>query len=359
MKRSRCHFRIGFTLVELLVVIAIIGILVALLLPAVNSAREAARRSQCTNNLKQLGLALHLYHDVYQVFPARSAGTQSGPVNNGGLLSGLVALLPYLEQKPLYDRIAAGDPAQGIPPWGPGTESSWSVWDVSPAIVRCPSDDGKRDGGETRIHNYCFSVGDSYQDLNDSSRDAIRGLFGHLVWYSAAHVTDGLSNTTAMSEHLRQGHGSFTAAARSIDHRRGTAIVQGLSSGNLPPNVAFTVTDGKYFLAGVTGNYRFGSRWVRGAPMQAAFNTILPPNGPCVFEVDPTGGWDYCLLPPSSNHPGGANVLFADGSVRFISDTIDTGNLGVVQGKGYKGPSNYGVWGALGSRGGGEGVSAP
>jgi prepilin-type N-terminal cleavage/methylation domain-containing protein/prepilin-type processing-associated H-X9-DG protein len=355
MKTARCG---GFTLVELLVVIAIIGILIALLLPAVQAAREAARRSQCTNNLKQLGLALHLYHDTYGVFPAMSAGTQSGTMHNGGALSGLVAMLPYLEQKPMYDRIAAGDPANGIPPWGGNTQDhQWSVWMVSPPVVRCPSDDGKRDGGETRIHNYCFSQGDDYLWMNEPDPRTTRGMFGRLFWYSAAHVTDGLSNTTAMSEHLRQGFSSFTASARSLDYRRGTARITGLE--NLPPNVAYTVVDGKYFAAGVTGNHRFGSRWVRGLAMQAAFNTILPPNGPCVFDIRATGEWDICLLPPSSNHPGGANVLFGDGSVRFISDTIDTGNLGQVQPNTHLGPSFYGVWGALGSKSGGEGVSSP
>ena len=111
--------RRGFTLVELLVVIAIIGILVALLLPAVQAAREAARRMQCTNNHKQLGLAVHNYHDTYKSLPARAGGTQ-GPTNldNQGWLSAWIVLLPFYEQAPMYEQITAGDAANGISPWG-------------------------------------------------------------------------------------------------------------------------------------------------------------------------------------------------------------------------------------------------
>jgi len=95
--------RNGFTLVELLVVIAIIGVMVGLLLPAVQSARESARRMSCGNNLKQLGLAFHNYHDTYKVFPAGLTGTNSGALSNGGRLSPFVGLLPFIEQQPLMD----------------------------------------------------------------------------------------------------------------------------------------------------------------------------------------------------------------------------------------------------------------
>ncbi len=357
MTRRICRPRLrGFTLVELLVVIAIIGILIALLLPAVQAAREAARRSQCTNNLKQLGVALHAYHDSYNKFPC-----MGNPLPNAGgytsrNLSGLVSLLSYLEQKPLYDQIAAGDPANGIPPFGPNTEDSWAVWNVSPTVFRCPSDSGKLDGNNQRLHNYAFSQGDDYQNMMGNDPKNTRGMFGWEIWYSVSNVADGLSNTTAMSEHLRQGFSDMSVtAAKTIEHTRGTAQISGLSG--LAPSVAYTVTDGQYFLVGVSGKHRYGSRWVRGNPMQAAFNTILPPNGPCAFDNRQNVGWDICLLPPSSGHPGGVNVLFGDGSVRFVSNTIDTGNLGVRQANNYYGPSNYGVWGALGSKAGGESVT--
>lgn len=130
--------RPGFTLVELLVVIAIIGILVALLLPAVQAAREAARRMQCSNNLKQLSLALHNYHDTYKTFVYRSGGTCCSSVgglqnSNRARLSGFVPLLPFYEQGPLYDRIVAGDAAN--PPHGPHSWSGWVVWDDAPDML--------------------------------------------------------------------------------------------------------------------------------------------------------------------------------------------------------------------------------
>jgi len=350
--------RSGFTLVELLVVIAIIGILIALLLPAVQAAREAARRSQCTNNLKQLGIALHTYHDTYNKFPCMGNPLPDiGSYTNRGGISGLVSLLSFMEQKSLYDKIAAGDPAAGIPPFGPGTEASWAVWDVSPISVRCPSDPAKLDGKNERLHNYAFSQGDDYQNMMGNDPKNTRGIFGWEIWYSTNNVEDGLSNTTAMSEHLRQGFGDMNVTTpKTIDHRLGTVQIQGLS--NQPPSAVFVWTDGRYFTVNAAGKHRFGSRWVRGNPMQAAFNTILPPNGPCAYDVR-SGNWDICLLPPSSGHPGGVNVLFGDGAVRFISNTIDTGDLGQRSANTYYGPSYYGVWGALGSKAGGESAAIP
>jgi prepilin-type N-terminal cleavage/methylation domain-containing protein/prepilin-type processing-associated H-X9-DG protein len=348
---------VGFTLVELLVVIAIIGILVALLLPAVQAAREAARRSQCTNNLKQLGLALHSYHDTYKVFPAMAAGTQSGSVHNDGYLSGLVALLPYVEQKPLYDRIAAGDPAAGIPPWGPATNTSWVVWNVEIKLFQCPSDPGYDQPGEMRKNNYCFCQGDDYLNMNGTNRNNTRGMFGRLFWYSSADVTDGLSNTIAMTERLRQGgivNTDTAIQARQVDHRRACYRLTGIGSGPQPPQVGLSVTDGRYFIAGNIRRH-FGAFWMRGHALFAACNTVLPPNGPCAFDFGQGDGF----LTPASMHPGGVNVLMGDGSVRFISETIDRGNLGIPQDNTYQGPSNYGVWGALGSKWGGDTAAVP
>lgn len=347
----------GFTLVELLVVIAIIGILIALLLPAVQAAREAARRSQCTNNLKQLGIALHTYHDTYGKFCPM--GTPMPGRNHG--LSGLVSLLPYMEQKPLYDQIAAGDPANSIPTWGPNAEASWAVWDVSPASVRCPSDPGKLDGNNQRLHNYAFSQGDDYQNMMGNDPKNTRGIFGYDIWYGSNNVEDGLSNTVAMSERMRQGRGDMNVTTpKTIDHRMGNVYIGGLSGNTQGPSVVFGWTDGHYFIVGATGRHRFGSRWVDGVPLYAAFNTVLPPNGPCAFDTrSGIPGADICLLPPSSGHPGGVNVLFGDGAVKFISNTIDTGNLGVRQANDYYGPSYYGVWGALGSKAAGESVASP
>ena len=136
--------RTGFTLVELLVVIAIIGVLVALLLPAVQAAREAARRSQCLNHLRQIGLALHNYEGVWKMFPPQKGGTNctwpSTPPCNYERRSGFVALSSFLEQGIVYQAVEAGGgtpnwPAGGGDPWG-----SWTAWNVQLPTLLCPSD---------------------------------------------------------------------------------------------------------------------------------------------------------------------------------------------------------------------------
>ncbi|NUQ61583.1 MAG: DUF1559 domain-containing protein [Pirellulales bacterium] len=348
----------GFSLVELLVVIAIIGILISLLLPAVQASREAARRIECSNNLKQLSLAVHNYHDTFRRLPARAGGTQ-GPGTNQGWLSGWVVLLPFCEQGAIYDRITAGEPAAGVPAWGPPTGNAWAAWDDSPDVLLCPSDPGKFDGNNLRLSNYCFSGGDDARNMDGQTSENTRGVFGHLFWYRFADVTDGLSNTVMLSERLRCGNnaGGYAVAAGELDHRFGQAIVPGIQG---QPNLCLAVTDGRHFVAGTTVERTFGSRWPRGAANRASFNTILPPNGPsCLADVNnaASGNDDQGVLPPSSMHPGGVNVVLSDASVRFISETIDTGNLGASQANTYTGRSRYGVWGALGSKQGGETVS--
>ena len=356
MKKSR---RGGFTLVELLVVIAIIGILVSLLLPAVQAAREAARRMQCTNNLKQLGLALHNYHDTYRAFVYRKGGTWfrgcGGDQCNRRRRSGFVSLLPFIEQTAMWEQIKAGDPARNYPPEGPRAWRSWQPWNNSPNTLLCPSDGGYPHTNG-RFNSYAFSVGDQVERAMNgyTNQRIMRGLFTFEKTYRIASITDGTSNTVALSERLCQQNTPFRAqsprSASGVEHRLGVATrVSGLRNS---PNLCYTVTDGKYFIDGTPIQSRFGIAWQDGQPMYVGFNTVLPPNGPACADGGNWGDSHHLVIPPASRHPGGVNVAMADGSVRFISDSIDTGNLGVKQPR--TGPSKYGVWGALGSKGGGD-----
>lgn len=360
--RKCSRFR-AFTLVELLVVIAIIGILVALLLPAVQAAREAARRMQCTNNLKQLALACHNYADTYKVLPPRQTGTGvfwgGDAVNtNTTRLSGFVMLLPFYEQQPLYDQIAAPQTFAGVvyPAWGnPPTSDSppYELWRVQINALLCPSDGNIRSKGAANQgrNNYRFSVGDS---INRSwlRNGPPRGLFGHHQYagtaISFAAITDGTSNTVALSERLfgqdtimiKQGYGQAMDPTENV---------------RLSPAACLATVNpaNPRMYAGTTFNWS-GRQWANGFPSRSAFNTVFPPNSPsCNSNTSAETG--NMVISPSSNHPGGVCIAFADGSVTFVSDTINSGDP--TQLEVTMGPSPFGVWGALGSKSGSESVT--
>lgn len=352
----------GFTLVELLVVIAIIGILIALLLPAVQAAREAARRSQCTNQLKQFGLALHNYHDTYKCFVYRKGGT-SGSVrpNNQYRRAGYISLLPFLEQGAQWDQIKAGDPSGSPPPEGPEGWSGWTPWNNSPDVLLCPSDSGYPHKNGAYL-SYVMCIGDQISDLGDDQSP--RGIFGRQMCTAIRDITDGTSHTAMMSERLCQqnigGHRAQSPAAvtaQEVPHVLGVATRVGGIRTN--PSACYAVTDGKYFISGTPVQSYFGTNWHDGQPMHVGFTTVLPPNAPACADGGSWADSYTALLPPASNHPGGANVLKADGSVDFVSETIDTGNLAVGEraSGSFSGPSPWGVWGAMGSKAGGETVS--
>ncbi len=358
---SRQRVRFGFTLVELLVVIAIIGILIALLLPAVQAAREAARRSQCTNNLKQLGLALHNYHDSYKVFPPRKGGSACAnpPLNyatcNAERRSAFISLLPYIEQKAMYEQIRAGDATYA--PGGPAAWYSWGPWNQAPRNLTCPSDNGVPNT-PGRNNSYGFIIGDQIAGVTNNTQ--VRGLFAMRTCYSTADILDGTSNTLAMSERLCQALGSITArtggAVGANQIESGLAIASVPALQNAPINCLATVSGG-YYVAGTVVTQRWGRAWQDGQAMYVGITTVLPPNAPsCVEGTISYGDNNVAVLPPVSRHPGGVNCLLADGAVRFISETIDTGYLAV--GQPLHGPSNYGVWGRLGSKAGKEPIGA-
>ena len=357
----------AFTLVELLVVIAIIGILIALLLPAVQAAREAARRSQCSNNLKQLGLALHNYHDSFKVFPPNCCGTDGAGqytgwgdnmLHNFNRLSLFALMLPQYEQTPLYDAIRSGGT------YGGNTFAAWGCHPLQPAFypfrtkiptLFCPSDPAGPAESDTTLGpiNYAWSVGDkiNHNVSAPSWWNRQRGIFGSRSQTGLRDIKDGSSNTIALSEIcIFNGtrsdlHGGYVILSSSIStNPQECMLAKGPSNtliGQFPDS-----------------HDRVGDAWAGGYPMIQGFTTVLPPNSP-KCAANGKGEWQWGIYPPDSFHPGGVNGLLADGSTHFFSETINAGDLTTPepdpagQNNPIK-PSPYGVWGALGTKAGGE-----
>lgn len=332
--------RVGFTLIELLVVIAIIAILVALLLPAVQQAREAARRSSCKNNLKQLGLALHNYHDTHRVFPFR----RGGPNHEGGnRWSGFVHLMPYVEQSALFDAfMARAQTGNSIRPWEEWTVNGTKPTTMNVPVLMCPSDSNSEPPGGQAPSNYAFSVGDNWLQVN-SARP--RGMFGYRSKVRIRDITDGTSNTVALAE-----------VARPLSNRQMGDVANNMTNAGLQsPNDCLAVWDSanREFIAGqsVVGNgQKVGYRWADGGLCYTSFSGALPPNrGPsCATGGDASNG----IITASSRHTGGVQVVMADGSVRFVSENVDAGNSAATVPSG--GESPYGVWGGLTTKSGSE-----
>ncbi len=352
--------RKGFTLVELLVVIAIIGILIALLLPAVQAAREAARRSQCTNNLKQLALACHNYHDTFKVFPPLGAGTDVSDTsagdwntcwtNNGRRLSMFVHMLPFYEQATVYDLIQAGGTyGSNVVPRGGANpmQTGYTPYTTKIAALHCPSEANSTDAGG----NYVGSVGD--QCYNNHGDSTPRGIFGYLSEIGMNSIKDGTSNTIMFSE-VRVGESN---PQNDTSVERGQVTMGGL---DYNPILCLQAVGPDGTLVGTypSSHNRRGRNWATGYSLSVGFATILPPNSPNCSNG--RGEWNWGLYPASSYHPGGVNGAMADGSVNFFSETINTGDLSATEAirqvpAAKRSP--YGVWGALGSKAGGEATS--
>lgn len=366
----------GFTLVELLVVIAIIGILVGLLLPAVQAAREAARRMQCSNNLKQITLAAHNYESAFKRFPYRQGGTDwDGSRSNSGnrsRKSGFLQILPFIEGGNAFAMIEGGDPLFGINPGGPEGWGTWPgasvgavAWNTSPSFMRCPSDPGAEPQTQPRANTYSMCLGGDGTAMGWTQWGAtsitqgrgISGIFAYQAHNSFGTIPDGTSNTLMYSERLvattpypsAEGNPA-TVAGQLIRHNSTVALVPDVHNNPLSCRQAAL---GQFLAPGLRHQGSGGKFWHDGHPTYVGFNTILPPNSPSCSSNIAWGDGAPAILPPTSQHTGGVNASRADGSVSFISNGIDTGNLTVPASMAVGG-SPYGVFGSLGTRNGGE-----
>ncbi len=369
MKRSQ---RRGFTLVELLVVIAIIGILIALLLPAVQAAREAARRSQCSNHLRQLGIALHNYHDTMKAFPPIRTGTSN--TTGWGIFSYQVALLPFIEQKALYDGVVGSNWCGNS--YG-GLTAVQYRWDNSAywgnklvSYFGCPSDANANKASWRESHqpaSYMGSLGDCVVNTSEGEENT-RGFFPGGMGYSGvkcntfASITDGTSNTVAIAETCVGSMASDTRKKGGIaaDTTKIPSVCQAHGMG----------TDSNTLVGSVT-YYTRGWTFADGRSRVMAVQTILPPNSVSCSQDSTAGhpGHGYGFTTASSYHSGGINVCLADASVRFVSDSVNCGNLDwdvssgtdayPSNGNEPTGQSPFGVWGAMGTVRGNETVTMP
>jgi prepilin-type N-terminal cleavage/methylation domain-containing protein len=344
----------GFTLVELLVVIAIIGILVALLLPAVQAAREAARRMSCGNNLKQLALACHNYHDTFKALPPMRGGTISNPAGNTataneGCTSGWVSLLSFYEQGPMFDQVKAAN--MGPVPW----DGNFVPWRTQIPTLLCPSDAPAR--LDTGSSSYRFSLGTTVLDNHDGHgqdwNQPSTGMFtamttwGRARTWTLSDVKDGTSNTIALAER-RTGNRDRREDIAHVANFRTDGTMRALSNQKNKTGFKGLVDDcmqtanqyggKKYNDTGVSieahgsGGGAFpGDRWADGRPYFAAFNTLVQPNGPSCQPDQ--GDWNWMMMTPSSRHPGIVQVSMGDGSVRSIADTINLQTWWALGGK--------------------------
>jgi prepilin-type N-terminal cleavage/methylation domain-containing protein/prepilin-type processing-associated H-X9-DG protein len=356
--------RRAFTLIELLVVIAIIAVLIALLLPAVQAAREAARRVQCVNNLKQIGLAMHNYHSSNDVFPLGVSNYQPVSSFHWDNWSCHAMMMGFLELQALYNasNFQVGNNN------GTNFYINSTVTLARVNIFLCPSDPNAGVGGQnvgnvntSNDNSYSGSIGTTTIAAMSGSNNNLlmsqssTGMFWYYRSYGIRDAIDGTSNTIAFAEGLvgRPGNatngyrGTAVLSAGGVTSQQGPSGAQMQDAWQNPASVlAGMQACTARFNAGSSLNSWRGIYWEVGAPGQTLFNTIVTPNSTqhkwSACRPD-GGGWpdEAIFSNASSLHPGGVNVLMADASCKFIKDSI-----------------NQNTWWSLGTRAGGEVISA-
>jgi len=342
MSQARASRR-GFTLIELLVVIAIIAVLVALLLPAVQSAREAARRSQCKNNLKQFGLALHNYHDSMKALPKASYSVNpplSGPrapnpivaptANSYGSsgFSVHVMLLPYMDEKGLWKQWNMDQLYTNNTVGSPTNLTLNNTVRIDGFL--CPTD-GRFPSAQVGNNNYCVSTGPQTTWVASAASNI--GAF-HLNYTThLSDFRDGTANTIGMGERVV---GDNSAATFSYGETNVLALV-GITASSIKPTVAEAEAYGLACTASyATHRSAVGREWAGPSPEHTMFNTMVPPNWKYPNCVATNSGANDGIFGARSQHTGGVHHLMMDGAVRMISNSVNFTtyqNLGTRAGK--------------------------
>lgn len=333
----------GFTLVELLVVIAIIGILVALLLPAIQAAREAARRSECTNNLKQFGIALHNYHDTYKKFPAAVGPSvcnnpSDTPCDNGWeAWGGIAPLTAFLEQQQLFEQCD----------WNyywnwddtSATNDNRSVTDTRIDGFTCPSDPASSSAYTTNMGPISYNLSHGPCSIWDVGSGQEIGMFDRTYWGSFSDILDGTANTIAMAEAMiGRNSGMWDTGTRDPSYVviTGSALTQSpvISNSRTFTNSAADLATINAYYQNCLSMYDSGSGynsafdeqgrfWTAGRAVWASYvTTLIGPNAGPGCDQD-TSVTTTDIKEPSSYHPGGVLALRADGSTKFESNDID------------------------------------